>query len=93
MASQEAGCVMKDVAGEIEVDWVAEIEGKGGSVEFQNDLAGCGCCLENWRDLMGRVDRVVGDEASPFCGMEFLACEFEDSWDGGCEFPDHDLEF
>jgi hypothetical protein len=43
--------------------------------------------------LMRRVDGVIGNEASPFCGMEFPACHFEDSWDGGCEFPDHDLEF
>lgn len=84
---------MKYVGGEIEVDWVAEIEGKGGSVEYQSDLAGCGCCLENWRDLMRRADGVVGDDACPFCGMELFACDLEDSWDGGCEFPDHDLEF
>ena len=31
---------MEDVAGEIEVDGMAEIEGEGGSVEFQRDLAG-----------------------------------------------------
>ncbi len=74
---------MEYVAADMEVDWVAEIEGRGGSVESQSDLAGCGCCLENRRDLMRRVDGVVGDDACPFCGMEFLACDLQDPWDGG----------